>query len=59
MTDVITCTLDIPKHANQTQLEKTIEDLKDLAAEIMDFVEGYNEPNRAGAPFLVIMVATN
>ena len=59
MTDAITCTLDIPKHANQTQLEKTIKDLKDLAVEVTDFVEGYNAPNWTGAPFLVIMAATN
>ena len=59
MTDTIICALDVPKYANQTQLEKAVEDLKDLALEVTDFVEGYNAPNWTGAPFLVIMVATN
>ena len=59
MTDIVTCTLDVPKYTNQTQLERAIEELKDLAMEVMGFVEGYNSPNRTGAPFLVVIVATN
>ena len=62
MTDIITCTLDVParKYTDQSQLQKAIEDLEGLAKEITNFVvEGYNTPNRTGAPFLVIMVATN
>ena len=62
MTDIITCTLDVParKYTDQSQLQKAIEDLEGLAKEITNFVvEGYNTPNRTGAPFLVFMVAMN
>ena len=59
MTDIVTCTLDVPKYTNQTQLERAIEELKDLAMEVMGFVEGYNSPNRTGARFLVVIVITN
>ena len=61
MTDIITCTLDIParKYTDQSQLKKAIEDLEGLAKEVTDFVEGYNTPNRTGAPSFVFMVTMN
>ena len=62
MTDIITCTLDVParKYTDQSQLQKAIEDLEGLAKEVTDFVvEGYNTPNRTGVPFLVFMVTMN
>ena len=59
MTNIIACTLDVRKCANQTQLKKTIEKLKDVAVEVMDFIEGCDSSNRPGVSFLVIIVATN
>ena len=62
MTDIITCTLDIParKYTDQSQLKKAIEDLEGLAKEVTDFVvEGYNTPNRTGASFFIFMVTMN
>ena len=62
MTAIITCTLDVParKYTDQSQLKKAIEDLEGLAKEVTEFVvEGYNTPNRTGAPFFVFMVTMN
>ena len=53
MADIMICALDVPKYTNQTQLENTIEGLKDLALEVMD------SPNQIGTPFSVIMVTMN
>ena len=40
--DILAYALETRKYAKQSQLEKTIKDLENLAKEVRDFVEAYN-----------------
>ena len=58
MYDILICALEIREYAEQSQLEKTIEGLENLANEVKDFVEEYNRTNQTSTSFIIVNVTT-
>ena len=53
MSDILTCALETRKYAKQSQLEKTIKDLENLAKEVRGFVEAYNNTGHSSTLFVI------
>ena len=53
MSDVLVYALETRKYASLPQLEETIRDLENLAKEVKDFVEAYNNTGHFSTSFAI------
>ena len=53
MTNIFVCALQTRKYASLPQLEKTINDLEDVAKEVKDLVQAYNHTSQSSTSFAI------